>query len=112
MIETIMNNNTLYQLTLSHLQQIINTYIESTKAKRGISWDAAHWIESKTICWALGPKFNRAEVLDALENLGYKKKRLRVYQGLKLGKRKTTYVSPNWAKWNKCSEWNQIGFWH
>ena len=105
-----MNNFTLYQLTLSHLQQILNTYIESVKRKRGLAWDSAHWIESKTACWSFSPKFSRAEVLDALEHLGYKKKRLKIYKTN--GKRATVFVSANWEHWNSCSEWNQIGFWN
>ena len=103
-----MNNFMLYQLTLSHLQKVLQTYIESVKAKRGIHWDAAHWIDSKTATWSLGPKFNRAEVLDALEGLGYKKKRLNTHKR----KRVMVHVSNNWEKWNRCSEWNQIGFWN
>ena len=103
-----MNNNTLYQATLNHLTQILINYIKDAKRKRGLASDSAHWMESKTVCWSLAPKFSRAEVLDSLEKIGYKKKRMRTHRN----KRVTVYVSNNWAKWNKCSEWNQIGFWN
>ena len=102
-----MNNNTIYQITLSHLQQIINTYIESEKAKRGIHWDGSHWMITSSAIWSLKPRFRNYEVNDALIALGYKKKRLRIPRE---NNKVTVYVSDNWQKWNRCSEWNQIGF--